>query len=192
MKFFIFILETINMTDVMIDIETLSTKPNAVIVSIGAIRFDRNKPLDKLENYDQLYMRVSRESCEVLGMDIDHSTVEWWARQDETIRYEALENPTDRLDIKDALKKLNTWFGSSKYIWGHGDDFDCVILTQAYIKCGQPIPWKFWNTRDTRTLFDIAGVTNRDLPNASKHHPIHDCYRQLTGLKKAFNIIKNR
>jgi len=177
------------MTDVMIDIETLSTKPNAVIVSIGAIKFDRKEPLKPLDEYEQLYIRVSRESGELVGMDIDHSTVEWWGRQKEDIRYEALENPTDRLDIKDALKKLSKWFKGSKYIWGHGDDFDCVILTQAYMICGQPVPWKFWNTRDTRTIFDIAGITNRDLPTNEKHHPIHDCYRQLTGLRMAFDNI---
>ena len=105
------------MTDVMIDIETLSTKPNAVIVSIGAIKFDRKEPLKPLDEYEQLYIRVSRESGELVGMDIDHSTVEWWGRQKEDIRYEALENPTDRLDIKDALKKLSKWFKGSKYIW---------------------------------------------------------------------------
>jgi hypothetical protein len=168
--------------DVMVDIETLSTRPNAVIVSIGAIKFDRKGPLEKLEEMDSFYTKVSRESCEVLGMNVDPSTVEWWNRQDDAIRFEALENPEGRLPIKDALKNLATWIGTSQYIWGHGDDFDCVILGEAYNICNIKVPWKFWNTRDTRTLFDLAGIRNADLPKNDKHHPIHDCFRQVSGV----------
>lgn len=175
--------------DIMVDIETLSTDPTAVILSIGAIKFKRKGELKKLEDMDRFYTRVSRESCEVLGMHTDHSTVEWWGRQDESVRYEALENPEDRLPIKEALKKFSEWVGKSNYIWGHGDDFDCVVLNQAYKICGQPVPWKFWNTRDTRTLFDIAGIRNADLPKNDKHHPIHDCYRQIVGVNKSLSAL---
>ena len=175
--------------DIMVDIETLSTEPSAVILSIGAIKFKREGDLPDLEKMDQFYTRVSKESCEVLGMHTDNSTVEWWGRQEDAVRFEALENPEDRLPIKEALKKLSEWIGRSNYVWGHGDDFDCVVLNQAYKRCGQPVPWKFWNTRDTRTLFDLAGVRNADLPNNDKHHPIHDCYRQITGVKMSLSKL---
>jgi len=168
--------------DVMIDIETLSTRSNAVIVSIGAIKFERKGHLPKLEDMDSFYTKVSRESCEVLGMDVDPSTIEWWSKQDDTIRFEAIENTEGRLEIKDALTKLTTWIGTSQHIWGNGDDFDCVILADAYARCNMKVPWKFWDTRDTRTIFDIAGIRNNDLPTNEKHHPVHDCYRQIAGV----------
>lgn len=91
--------------DVMIDIETLSTKSNAAIVSIGAIKFNRHGDLPLLDAMNQFYVRVSRESCETCGMHVDPQTIEWWNNQDAEIRYEALENPNDRLTIKDALMK---------------------------------------------------------------------------------------
>jgi DNA polymerase III epsilon subunit-like protein len=172
--------------DVMIDIETLSIRPNATIVSIGAIKFNRLGPLQKLESMDQFYVRVSRESCEILGSQTDKETIDWWAKQDEKVRYEALENPEDRLDIKEALIKLREWIGKSTIVWGHGDDFDCVVLNEAYRMCGQETPWKFWNTRDTRTVYDLSGIRITDLPPNDKHHPIHDCYRQISGLKMSF------
>ena len=175
--------------DVMIDIETLSTRPNAAIVSIGAIKFSRHGDLPLLDAMNQFYVRVSRESCETCGMHVDPQTIEWWNKQDAEIRYEALENPNDRLTIKDALTKLSEWFAGSQFIWGHGDDFDCVVLGEAFRACDMKVPWNFWNTRDTRTLFDIAGVRNSDLPANDKHHPIHDCYRQITGVKKALSKI---
>jgi hypothetical protein len=175
--------------DVMIDIETLSTRPNAVIVSIGAIKFSRVGVTPELDEMDSFYTRVSRESCELLGMHVDPNTLEWWKKQDADIRYEALENPVDRLTIKDALSSLSKWFGRSQFIWGHGDDFDCVVLNEAFTICNMKVPWQFWNTRDTRTLFDIAGIRNSDLPANDKHHPIHDCYRQFIGVKKALSKL---
>ena len=42
-----------NQDMVMIDIETLSTKVNAVVVSVAGIRFNLNKPFSEhLEDYD--------------------------------------------------------------------------------------------------------------------------------------------
>lgn len=176
--------------EVMVDIETLSTQSSAVILSIGALKFDRSESLPLSPDVmDSFYVRVARESCEVLGMHVDPDTVRWWNSQEESIRHEALEDTSERLTIKDALTKLTAWIGRSELVWGHGDDFDCVILSEAYRRCDMKVPWKFWNTRDTRTLFDIAGVKNSDLPANSKHHPIHDCYRQVAGVLKALRKL---
>jgi len=169
--------------EVMVDIETLSTRSNAVILSIGAIKFDRNgKVPASPADMDTFCVRVARESCEVLGMHVDPETLQWWSTQPAAVRDEALEDTSERLTIKDAMTQFAAWVGKSELVWGHGDDFDCVILSNAFEKCGMKTPWKFWNTRDTRTLFDIAGVRNADLPSDSKHHPIHDCYRQIVGV----------
>ena len=40
------------MKEVMIDIETLSTKNNAVILTIGAIKFDRKDDIKELKNME--------------------------------------------------------------------------------------------------------------------------------------------
>jgi DNA polymerase III epsilon subunit-like protein len=166
------------MTDVMIDIETLSTQSNALILTIGAVKFNRTTELPSLENCETFYKRINIESCKVLGMHIDPSTENWWSIQDKKTRYEAIENP-DRYPIKDVLKEFSKWYKGSKYIWGHGDDFDCVILTNAYKACKMKVPWQFWNTRDTRTIFDIAGIHVNDVPVTEAHHALHDAYRQV-------------
>ncbi len=168
----------------MIDLETLSTRPNAIIVSIGAIKFERKGPLRDLNNLDQFYKRIDIESCRELGLHYDQSVADWWSEQDPDIRYEALDNP-DRAKIKDVLTDFSRWFRGCKLVWGNGDDFDCTILCEAYTIAGIKPPWDFWNTRDVRTVLDIGQVNINDLPLANKHHPIHDCYRQIVGVKKA-------
>jgi hypothetical protein len=54
--------------DAMIDIETLSTKNNAVILNIGAIKFYTGKVICPLEN--------TAKSCKKLNMDIYKNTVQ--------------------------------------------------------------------------------------------------------------------
>lgn len=121
-------------------------------------------------------------------MHDDPQTRDWWDKQDPAIRNEAFEN-NPRVPLKQALQEFTQWWRQSKYIWSHGATFDCVILNDAYTRCGLTPPWKFWDARDTRTLYDIAGVKNWDLPKNSKHHAVHDCYRQIVGVHKSMSKL---
>lgn len=176
------------MTDVMIDIETLSTQSNALILTIGAVKFNRDKNIPSLEDCDTFYRRINIDSCKILGMHTAHETLKWWYTQDEKTRYEAMENP-DRQEIKDVLVQFSKWYKGSKYIWGHGDDFDCVILNNSYLACKMKSPWRFWNTRDTRTLFDLANVHVNDIAVEEAHHALHDAYRQVKCVKLALEKL---
>ena len=183
---------TVKYNDIMVDIETLSTEPNAVILSLGAIKFSRdNKPVPALSEMETFYKRINIDSCKDLGMHVDPETVKWWDKQEESVKNEALGNEEGRESIQETLNQFSSWIGTnpSIKIWGNGDDFDCVILTQAYKSIGLIPPWKFWNTRDVRTVFDMGSIHPWELPNDNKHHPIDDCYRQIFGLKKAFKIL---
>jgi len=193
------------MLEVMIDLETLSVRPDSAILIIAAIKFDRNekwsqkaKLVPKEEQSCRLiegvagvhcfYKRIDLLSCLELGMRISPETQAWWSTQDENIRKEAF-GPENRIVLKEALKQFSEWFGDSKLIWGHGDDFDCTILGEAYERCSMEKPWKFWNTRDTRTLFDLASVRMSDLPTENKHHALYDCYRQIIGVQLAIKKL---
>jgi DNA polymerase III epsilon subunit-like protein len=176
------------MTDIMLDIETLSIRPNAAIIVIGAIKFFREGDVVSLEKSDKFYRRITIKSCKEAGLRIDNSTVQWWKQQDKDVRYEALYNP-DRIPLKQALQEFATWMGNSTYIWGNGDDFDCTILGEAFSRCDMEIPWKFFLTRDCRTLFDLAGIKKADLPSGLEHHAIHDCYRQIVGVKNSLRRL---
>ena len=177
------------LNDVMVDIETLGTKPGSVILTIGAIKFDRSTPVPDLGKMDTFYRRIRTNSCIKIGMTSDRGTELWWSKQDPEIQYEALVAP-DRVSIKRALKDFTEWFGDCAHIWSHGDDFDCVLMESAYRLLGQKAPWSFPNTRDTRTLYDIGNVQLNSLPQNAKHHALHDCYRQIIGVQKALQNLK--
>jgi DNA polymerase III epsilon subunit-like protein len=172
--------------NVMIDLETYSTKGNAVILTIGAIKFDNSDNINRLENMDKFYRRITTSSCLNLGMCIDPETDKWWCQQSYETRYEALINP-DRIGIKEALSELIQWFGDAKYIWSQGIDFDIVILKNAFEKCNLNIPWKFWNVRDSRTIISLCG---KSVQKNNSHNALNDCYNQIIALKQSLKCIK--
>jgi hypothetical protein len=175
-----------NINNIMLDIETRSVQPNASILSIGAIRFDRDGPIKPIEEMDSFYVRIDQMSCDDIGMDVNDDTMKWWKKQDKSIYDEAFGGE-DRVSITDALIQLKEWIGGGVVTpWGNGDDFDCVVIDQAYKAISVKTPWDFWNTRDVRTVLDLANMKPWDLINSNKHHPVHDCYSQVDGLKRAF------
>lgn len=186
--------------EVMLDLETLSVRPHAVILVIGAIKFNRyekysdqmdDKNLNKLDTF---YRRITINSCEEIGLHKDEDTVKWWFNQKDEVKYEALVNP-DRVSLQDALKDFSIWFNKENniknriYIWGNGSDFDISILGEAYKRCDIKIPWNFWLVRDLRTILDVGNVRMCDLPQTKLHHALYDCYRQIVGLQRSLSNL---
>lgn len=62
------------MLDVMIDLETLSTRADAVIAQIGVVGFNRH---DRGAIRPGIQVRVDPQSCLDLGMKVDWSTLAW-------------------------------------------------------------------------------------------------------------------
>lgn len=177
------------MIEAVIDIETLSTNNNALILTIGAIKFKRNEEIKELKKMDTFYSKIIKKSCLKLGMHIDENTLEWWKKQPKESQYEALHDKTNRIEIKDALIKLSDFLKDVKCIWANSPNFDCVILENAYKSCELDIPWNFWQLRCCRTLYDIAKV-NLNTISVVSHNSLEDCYRQLIGIKKSCGNLK--
>lgn len=181
-------------TEIMIDIETLSTAPDASIATIGAIKFSRDVGVteDGIQEDDKLYFRVDKKSCQDLGMTEDPNTIEWWESQHEESRAEVFEEK-NRTNIEEALKELAVFVGSCRYVWSNSPNFDIVILENAYRKCGLRPPWKFWNLRDCRTVYDLGGVSLREMNEAdgmeTSHTALGDCFDQILCLQLAFTNL---
>jgi len=181
--------------DVMIDLETLSTRAHAVVLTLGAIKFDRQAiQTPTLETMNTFYRRINLRSCMDLGLHQSESTIEWWSQQAPEARSEAFALE-DRVEIWKVLDDFSQWFAGSTKPWSHGASFDVPILAEIYARLNKEPPWKFWNIRDTRTLYETFGVTNSDLPQANYHSAIHDCHRQIWGVQECYrrlNALKKK
>ena len=176
------------MTNVMLDIETLSTAPNALILTIGAIKFDRFVDINKdIKKTDFFYRRIVIDT-ENSNFQIDEKTKIWWNKQEQKVKYEALVNP-DRTPLDEALLQFNVWFGKSKYVWSNGSVFDIVIMENAYKAFSIDVPWKFWNIRDVRTIMDVAQVYKSDFSNKSPHNALEDCHWQIKAVNLSFQKL---
>lgn len=180
--------------EVMIDLETLGTTYDSVILTIAAVKFVKiGNPTTELSyerEYDSFYRRMDIKSCLDIGLKVEQSTLEWWKKQSIEARRESLYN-TDRTPIKTALSELISWLGNTEIFWANGSDFDYGILGTAYRACNLEIPWKFYNIRDARTIYSISRVNLRDEPMGDMlaHHALHDCYRQIACLQRAFKRL---
>ena len=171
----------------MIDIETCGTLPDSIILTIGAVFFQRKGHIPQLEDLDTFYRRIDIQSCIDAGLTSSQETMDWWAHQSEEAQYEALHHP-DRIPLRQALQELSLFVGQKKKIWANSPSFDIVILENAMRATSVSIPWNFWNTRDVRTIMDLGGLHSADLGEVP-HHALQDCYRQIRGVKMALQIL---
>lgn len=142
------------MNDVMVDLETMGTGPNAAIIAIGAVEFDTATSRTGC----QFYEVVSLESSVAGGGIMDPTTVMWWLGQSDEAR-KAVQ--ADGVHINVALQRFTTWLGQRALrdelrLWGNGAGFDNVVLETAYQRAQHPCPWRFYNNRCYRTIKAIA------------------------------------
>ena len=150
-------------TAISIDIETMSTAPTAAIASIGACRFAIGG--DGIGDWigDTFHMHVSLANCQRHGLTIDASTVLWWIKQGDDAKAALLGGQQDAAPLVTALEALANFIDATDdggpekpTIWANGASFDLPILANAYRTVGMPLPWKFWEERDLRTLKGLS------------------------------------
>ena len=171
-------------TNVMVDIETLGKGNNAVILSIGAVKFD---PWGHSVE-ESFYVAIDPESCQVHGLKLDASTVMWWM-QDERNAARTLMVKDRRVNLADALYGFTDWFGEDKPVWGNGATFDNVILTSAYNACGIERPWMYWSDKCYRTVKGMAPSVKL-VREGTYHNALDDAISQAKHLQKLYFSLR--
>jgi len=176
------------MQHVMLDLETWGTKPGSALRSIGMVQFDpRFAGFGK-----EFYCNMDDESQLALGATKDQKTVEWWARQSKAAQ-EALE--ADKLHVHDACDKVREYFRQTKvsHVWAQGSNFDPVLLEAIFDLAGKVVPWKFYNTRDTRTIYSAASYDTKRMPRQGEHHnALEDAKHQVRCVFRSYQILHNK
>ena len=171
------------MIHAMIDLETLSTNPNAVILTVGGVKFDPNTTM---QPYDDLYFRVDVDSQTSMGRHVMEDTLQWWGRQPKEIADEALSDD-DRVPLQDMVKAINKWSVGVDVFWCQGPLFDYAILQDIYTQLGHPQPWQYWQIRDSRTLFSLVPRENEK--REGHHNALQDCIYQAKKVQKVYRQL---
>lgn len=158
----------------MVDLETLGTAADSVILSIGAVKF--NLDTGEIDN-EGFYRSVSIESNLDYKRRISEATMIWWFKQPAAAQ-EVFHEPKKSLNT--ALVEFSDWIGSETFlVWSNGADFDLPMLAYAYTQTQVETPWKFFNSRCFRTYKNLPGAKDiRVQPTGIKHNALSDAYQQ--------------
>ena len=172
-------------THATIDIETLGTSPGTVVLTIGGIKFNPHED-DGL--HSQFYYRLDADEQIEMGRTVDEKTLEWWEKQPEEIRKEALET-TGRISTEQSLKALNKWLVGVDKIWCQGPVFDIGILENLYKQIGLHHNWPFYIIRDSRTLFSLMDKDPRKEIDFAAHNALADAIVQSLCIQKVYKKL---
>lgn len=163
--------------DMMVDIETLSTRPNAAIISIAAIPFSAEKGT---YSPDQFYVEIGGDLYPN-NFHIDPKTIAWWERQ-------SIARPTGNETPNDSLQHFQEYLIQQApiYLWANSPSFDLVILKEAFRFYEIPWPHDFWNERDVRTIRAL-GTTPKFKPT---HNALQDCLLQIHAVCNTLKEIR--
>jgi hypothetical protein len=169
----------------MLDLETLGTKPGCAIVSIGACVFD----MDGV--HDRFYRPINvTKKFGLRPLALDAGTVVWWMGQSAEAR--AVFADPARISTYDAIVDFKNWWimqaplnlHDGEFLWCHGATFDAPILEAVYNAIDDVPPFKFYNVRDTRTLYALAAVSP-DRAKGTHHNALDDAVAQAEAVIKS-------
>lgn len=176
-------------THAMIDIETLGTEPDCVVLSVGACKFN---PYNLEEPHTRTLWRPSADTQMDSGRSVLESTLQWWARLPQHIQDEAFSEE-GRVPLDQFFKELNKYLVGVDKIWCQGPQFDMVILENLFTQFEHHKGWAFWQIMDCRTIFNMMPVDPRKAIQQNLHSADADAYYQAVCVQqtyKHFTVLK--
>lgn len=178
---------------VMLDIETLGTRPDAAILQIGAVGFE-------MASGGRVYngAKVFNQYVNPEGMPIDKDTFAWWLAQPEDCRMQMVKMlMTESISVTKAIGLLMDWplkvfdmpWASMEGVWAHGSSFDFGILHTVFGNLGLKPPWRYDKIYDTRTLYLLAGGQPQVASVGTSHNAVDDCEYQICQLQTALQLM---
>ena len=162
--------------NIMLDLETLGTVADGVILSIGAVKF--NLETGVIEN-DGFYASVSVDSNIEYGRRVQEDTLIWWLKQGPEAQGVYHE---EKIALPVALEAFSDWVSEPDWtIWANGPDFDTAMVSHAYKQAGIEAPWEFYASRCVRTYKGLPGANSIAKAikfEGVKHNALSDAYHQ--------------
>lgn len=159
------------MNEVSFDLETLSLDADAQILSIGAVKFDR----ETKELGDQFHLIID------IGAGhpgkVDGSTVMWWMGQSAEARAAVFGADVERSPLLRVLGLFSEFCEGVTEYWQRGDK-DAQWLEASYKRVGLPAPFRFWQLNDQRTLTKAFEHKILHLEHGGAHNALEDALFQ--------------
>lgn len=193
--------------DFIIDFESFSSLPNALVVDMSVVVFDPDP--NKMESFEELVANGRRWKFNIANQKgVRHvmpETLQWWKEQGPAARANLKPSEND-VDLEPAILELLQYLKSSgvnnfkSLGYSRGTSFDFTILVDLirktlkkdYTQNDEPV--MFWAQRDIRTAIEslslqrgvvLTPLRKGVLDGFVAHDSIHDCAKDVIMLKTA-------
>ena len=181
-----------------LDIETLGSRINPVLLSIGL--YEMKESIEEEPDTNNLFVvNIDIDSCLEAGLTVNGDTIKWWFEQSNKAK-EALFTPRPQA-LTTAIGLLGGWYENRRNlsyngvnkIWSHAT-FDIPRLDDACHAVGLKMPWSYRDCRDIRTLVDGIEdqVTERKRGHPLEHTCGWDAFAQGQQVLEAMQIRNKR
>jgi hypothetical protein len=172
-------------THIMVDCETLATRPGAIVLSCAFVRFS---------DMAHTTLNLSQPDQEQLGCFTDPATIAWWADQEAKTPGAWAAATSNPVPLVAALTHFSAWIqwatgGGDFELWCHGAGFDGPLLEELYRRAGIPCPWNFWQVSCTRTLYKLGLVNLKDYAVPPPHVALNDAIGQVRAANAALGVL---
>ena len=159
----------------LLDLETFSLRPDAIIIEIGLLIFDANtyREIGSHVLHPDIFAQLAA------GRHFDPQTYHFHVAKKSLPSVHSLDS------IERTITYLRGFFDDCDFshIWIQGPDFDRPLLQNFLEQNGATLPWDYWKTRDARTLWDIAFPGQKAPPRP--HTALADCRATLECMRLA-------
>lgn len=193
-----------NLTHLVFDLETLSTEPNAVVLSLGCVPFvfEEDGFFKKFVETGFFVKFDVQEQIVKYKRNVEADTVNWWREKPKDLIDATVKPSKDDVSIVSGLNSLNEFISkvegfspNDSYVFSRGPDFDFPIIKSLYRNANLDLPYNFWKVRDIRTAIDIMYGTNDGKYEVKSgnagfiaHNPLHDAAMDAARLVELYQI----
>lgn len=177
--------------DIMVDLETASTKENAAILSWAMVPFHADGSACDEEPFSA---GVNLTSCFMAGMDFDKDTQQWWGSQSAQARASIMD--MDGRNILPVTRDAYCWLAAlaekyDLYMWCRGIDFDLPKIEWCFRSfLEQEPPYRYSHKMDVRTVLKFAGIDQSQYPFVGvKHNAEDDCRHDIRMVTGAYRKV---
>ncbi len=165
----------------MLDLETLGTRPGSIVLSVAALMFDPADGKITAGTSDNIDIPAQMR----MRMTVDDSTLEWWAGQPDAAWKAATRDPSAPAYVVKRITELVSKHAPDR-IYAQGQDFDFPLFAALCRAVGAEVPWPHWRQRDTRTAYEEIGFDPKSVARTGTHHSAKDdCKHQIKCLQMA-------
>lgn len=171
------------MNHLMIDFETLGNTPDAAVISLGAVIFDRDKII-----HERLWLFNMTGQLDSRRRSVSADTISWWMGQGEKAKQVFEKSQLEGVTLNAFSQQFQEFCPPylDVRIWGNGASFDISIMESILRQLGVRSPWKFWNHRCYRTMKACFLVDKKF--EGTKHDALDDAKHQANCLIEYWKI----